>query len=194
MKRLVTALILVALLISAQGCSYLHKRANDAKDMVDLGFSFSKKPQLAVYLDWIPIHPLGYGEVEGRFVGLGGGEFAGWTPLYERSYGALLWGEEDLNFGTPKAELDAMSESDRQKATNFQRSGLIGLVQGPVPGPKYMTAYPHYLHLGWFGVMLDPRFIEMFDFIVGWTTLDVCHDDDRGKEVEAAPNRDDRKG
>lgn len=181
MKRLLAAMILGIVLTSAQSCSYMRNRGADAKDMIDIGFTFSKSPQFAAYYDFVPIIPIGYGKVEGRFTGLGGGEFAGWAPHYEKSYGAILWGQEELNFGTPKDKLAAMTDSDRQKAMDFQRTGVIGAVQGPFPGPHYLISCPHYVHLGWFGVVATPRYLQMLDFLVGWTTLDICGDDNRGK-------------
>ena len=110
MKRLISGLILAGIFMSAPGCTYLHNRGSDAMDMIDIGLTFSKDPQFAFYYDFVPIIPIGYGEVKGHFSGLGGGQFAGWMPHYEQSYGAILWGQEKVNFGTPPEELAALSE------------------------------------------------------------------------------------
>lgn len=182
MKQLISGLILAGLLICTQGCAYLRDRGNDAKDMIDVGFTFSKEAHFALFYDFIPVIPIGYGDVEGNFFGLGGGEFSKWAPHYEQSYGAILWGQEKVNFGTSQEELDAMSESERNEALNFQRSGLIGMVQGPFPGPDYLISCPHYIHLGWIGVVGSPRYLQMLDFVVGWTTLDICGDDKREED------------
>ncbi len=184
MRRLVAGLILAGLFFCTQGCAYLRNRGNDAKDMIDLGFTFSKEPKFAFFYDFVPVIPIGYGEVQGHFAGLGGGQFAGWAPHYEQSYGAILWGQEKVNFGTSQEDLDAMSESERNKALNFQRTGLAGMIQGPFPGPEYLISCPHYLHLGWVGVVATPRYLHMLDFVAGWTTLDICGDDNRWKEKE----------
>lgn len=178
-RRLVTCLILAGLFVCAQGCTYLHNRGNDAKDMIDLGFTFSNKPKFAAFYDFVPVIPIGYGDVQGHFVGLGGGQFSGWAPHYEQSYGAILWGQEKVNFGTSQEDLDAMGERERNKALSFQRTGLAGMVQGPFPGSAYLISCPHYLHLGWVGIVATPRYLHMLDFIAGWTTLDICGDDNR---------------
>ena len=179
----VLPVILVSLLALSllQGCSYLKNRWNDAGDMIDVGFTYSKKPQIALYYDFVPIIPIGYGRVEGNYIGLGGGAGRWNSPHFERSYGAILWGQEELTFEKSKTELDAMPEEARNKTLDFQRTGLIGIVQGPFPGPHYLISCPHYLHIGWIGVVATPRYLQMLDFILGWTTLDIGGDDKEGK-------------
>ena len=170
------------LFLSLQGCTYLTYRGQDAMEVIDLGVTVSKKPGFALYYDFVPIIPIGVGYVDGYFVGLGGGQ-AGAMPHYEKSYGAILWGQEEVGFGVYDT---AVPESVR-----FQRTGVIGLPEGPVPGPDYMISCPHYLHLGWVGLVVTPRYLQIIDFILGFTTLDICHDDGAAKgawsPVAAAP-------
>lgn len=170
--------------LGLQGCTYLTYRGQDAMEIMDLGLTVSQKPGFALYYDFIPIIPIGVGYVDGYFLGLGGGK-AGAMKHYEKSYGAILWGQEEVGFGVYDT---AVPESVR-----FQRTGAIGLSQGPVPGPDYMISCPHYLHLGWIGVVASPRYLQIIDFILGFSTLDICHDDgtERGSwsaaPVAAAP-------
>ncbi|MCD6385785.1 hypothetical protein J7M23_08410 [Candidatus Sumerlaeota bacterium] len=183
MKKVIFILIVsvvFAMLCCLQGCVYLKNRAGDAMDMIDIGFTFSKKPQFAFFYDFVPVVPIGYGNVEGYYVGLGGRKFGFFSPHYERSYGLILYGAEEVGFGNSVAEseLKAMSEEERHKLLNFQRSGLAGMVVGPFPGPKYLISCPHYIHLGWIGAVGTPRYLQMLDFILGWTTLDIYFDDD----------------
>jgi hypothetical protein len=182
MKRSLLAIVLLAALCVAQGCTYLKNRADDAMDIVDVGFTFSKTPQFAAYYDFVPIIPIGYGDVKGRFVGLGGGKLAGWAAHRERSYGLVLWGQEEVGFGKSASNLDKMTAKERNKALKFQRTGLIGMAQGPFPGPEYLISCPHYLHVGWIGAVATPRYLQIVDFVLGWTTLDICFDDDAGKD------------
>jgi len=35
----------------------------------------------------------------------------------------------------------------------------------------------HYIHLGRFGLVLNIRYTEMLDFLLGWTTFDLAGDD-----------------
>lgn len=174
-----------------QGCVYLKNRAGDAMDIIDIGFTFSKKPQFAFFYDFVPIVPIGYGNVEGYYVGLGGGEFGFFTPHRERSYGLILYGAEEVGFGDSVSEssLKAMSEEERRNILNFQRTGLIGIAVGPFPGPKYFISCPHYIHLGWIGVVGTPRYLQMLDFILGWTTLDFYFNDDVKKKSNEQINQ-----
>ena len=34
-----------------------------------------------------------------------------------------------------------------------------------------------YIHLGWFGLVINARYTEVLDFVVGFTTLDLAGDD-----------------
>jgi len=155
-------------LLSTTGCTYLRHRGQDALDMIDLGVSVSSKPGFALFYDFVPVFPIGGGKVDGHFVGLGGGRL-GFMPHYQESYGAIVWGQEAVAFG--------VHDLERPETLNFQRSGLSGLAQGPVPGPDYMISCPHYIHLGWIGIVASPRYLQMLDFVLGWTTLDIGYDD-----------------
>jgi len=81
-----------AALVLCAGCGpYLHKRLNDAKDMVDFGYTTSKKPYFALYQDYFNLMPHGYSRLEGTFHGVGAYQ-VGSVPLHDRSWGLLLWG------------------------------------------------------------------------------------------------------
>ena len=177
LSRKLTAIFTILAALSVTGCNYFHNRGADALDVIDLGFSFSAKPQFAFYYDFVPIIPIGYGDVDGYYSGLGGGKFSGWTPHRERSYGLLVWGQEEVSFNKNGEELAKLSEEERQKELLFQRTGLVGMGEGPFPGPEYLISCPHYIHLGWIGVVGTPRYLQMLDFLLGWTTLDICGDD-----------------
>jgi hypothetical protein len=171
-QNLALSLGCALLFLSLEGCTYLKYRGQDAMEIIDLGVTVSKKPGFAFYYDFIPVIPIGVGYVDGYFAGLGGGKF-GAMKHYEESYGAILWGQEEVGFGVYDLESPA--------SVRFQRTGLIGVFQGPVPGPDYMISCPHYLHLGWIGLVASPRYLQILDFIVGFSTLDFCHDD--GAEI-----------
>ena len=170
MRRLGSWLLLAAVIPLAPGCTYFSHRGEDFLDMIDLGVTWSSEPRFALYYDFVPVIPVGFGSVRGTFVGLGGGRF-GVMAHHEWSVGLILWGEEEVGFG----EFDATDP----ETVRFQRSGLIGMVQGPFPGPDYLISCPHYVHLGWIGVVAGPRYLQMLDFVLGWTALDICFDDGR---------------
>jgi len=169
-KRLAFLLVLGALVYGCSGCAYMQHRGEDALDMIDIGVTVSEKPGFAFYYDFIPVVPIGVGYVDGYFAGLGGGR-VGWMRHYERSFGLILWGQEEVGY--------RKFTSGDKDSLNFQRSGLVGLIQGPIPGPDYMISCPHYLHLGWIGLVGSPRYLQALDFLLGFTTLDICGDDGR---------------
>lgn len=178
MKPTLAGLALVALLCSTQACAYLHDRGRDSLEVADLGLTFSKKPSLSCFVIFPPIHLtlIGIGKVAGRFAGLGGGGFHGWAPYYQRSIGLALWGQETVSFGESEEDLEGLSEEQLREEATFYRSGLFGLIQGPLPEADYALSCPHYFHIGWIGLVVTPRYSEMLDFILGWTTLDIAFD------------------
>lgn len=168
-------------LVLLVGCTYLENRVEDALDMADFGLSFSAKPQFEVFVDapFATVYPIGYGDVDGYFLGVGQGKMAGFSKSYRLNYGVVLWGHEELSFKASKDELAAMSGEERKNAEEYYHTGLGGFAQDQsFPPPKYLVSCPHYVHLGWVGVVATPRWWEMLDFVVGWTTLDVSFDDD----------------
>ena len=170
MRKHAALAALAALALLGTGCTYFQHRGEDALDMLDLGVTWSSKPGFALYYSFVPIVTIGYGNVDGGFAGLGGGRF-GAVRHYEQSVGAILWGREEIGFD----EFDI----EDPETLNFQRLGLIGMAQGPFPGPDYTLSCPHYLHLGWVGLAGTPRYLQMLDFLLGWTALDICCDDGR---------------
>jgi hypothetical protein len=168
---------------ASQGCSYLNRRGYDALEIIDLGATFSAKPEFSAFVIFPPIHlsPIGGGGVDGTFVGLGGGRFHGASPYFQDSAGVLLWGEETVSFGLAAADLEGLSEEELRAQATFYRTGLLGLIQGPLPTNDYWVTCPHYLHVGWFGLVLTPRYSEFADFVLGWALIDLSFDDDENE-------------
>lgn len=171
------ALAALLALISLQGCTfgkqsagkYFLYRAQDAAEIFEFGVTYSKTPQIAIYADGVSVAPGGYGNVDGYFIGIGGGQ-VGMTRFYEKSLGLFLWGNETVGWG----EYDVYDPN----TLNNQGVGIGGLVAGPRPtSPNYMPACAHYFHLGWVGVVANIRYLEVFDFMSGWFFLDLSGDD-----------------
>lgn len=176
-RKLSVVVLLLPLILTIQGCSYVQNRWSDVGDVIDVGFTFSKKPQFALFYDFIPVVPIGFGWVDGYFTGLGGGKVRDFSPHWERSFGLVLWGQEDLSFEYSLEELQEMPQEEREDVMNFQRTGLFGMVQGPFPDQDYLISCPHYIHIGWIGVVASPRYLQMLDLVVGFTTIDIGADD-----------------
>lgn len=184
-KRLLVGCLLVMVLGMTQGCAnYFQNRISDAGEIIDLGVTVSKKPQFSAFVIFPPIHLtlIGVGEVDGWFAGLGGGKPRGFSPYFQRSIGLLLIGEELVSFDKGWDEISALDENGLREQATFYRSGVFGLMEGPLPPEDYWVSCPHYLHLGWFGFVLSPRYNEALDFVLGFTTLDISGDDVAGKE------------
>ena len=180
-----TVFAAIMLMLSSSGCTYLKYRGQDALDIMDVGVTFSPKAQFSCYASapGAQFLTLGFGKVDGHFFGLGEGQATAWGPHYESSVGLLVWGEEMVSFHKTEAELAALPAQESDRTANFMRVGPAGFVDGPMPSLKYFGTCPHYLHLGWIGLVASPRWLQIADFLVGFTTLDLCQDDGDKRQV-----------
>ena len=177
-RSLLTGVCLGSMWVTS-GCTYLKYRGQDAMDMMDVGITFSSKPQFALYASgpFVQIGALGFGKVDGHFFGFGEGKASLWGPHYESSCGVLVWGEELLSYHLTESQLAALPPRESDLTANFMRVGPIGFIQGPLPSLKYFGSCPHYIHLGWIGLVGSPRYLQMADFLLGWFMIDLCQDD-----------------
>ena len=181
LNRLSVVMSLVVLLLAVQGCTYLRYRAEDLADVIDLGVTFSKKPGLAVYgtCPFSLVSGLG-GYVDGYFVGWGGGQI-GVTRHYLKAVGIVVIGAEEIGWG----------DFDKEDPATLNRAyqGVLGVPLFPFiwARPAYMPACTHEVHLGWIGLVGNVRYVEVLDFALGWTTLDIACDD--GKRLSRWPWR-----
>jgi len=131
LRRGCFGLLLVLLVAASQGCTYLKYRGDDARDMMDLGVTWSEKPCYSVYACLVGFSSLGAGHVEGQFAGLGGGEF-GVTRYYSKTLGMLAWTYEELGFG----------DFDPKKVETLDHwyAGPMGWVQWFPRRPSYAPA------------------------------------------------------
>jgi hypothetical protein len=97
-------------------------------DLVDVGLSFSSKPQLCLYGNGVSLGGAGFGMVEGHFAGIGGGN-VGWVPFYTADMGAFVWCYEELAFGD--------YDKDDLATVNAQGTGVAGLLTGPPGNPAW---------------------------------------------------------
>ena len=172
------AVALLALLASAQGCMFLGNRGRDAAQMFDVGFTFTKTPQFGIYANCPMVTPIGYSNIDGYYIGIGGGKLGVMTHT-QKDTGLLLWGREQNSWG----EADKDNPSSREDT----KVGVLGMAQGMSEGEErvYKPACIHYLHVGWLGVTANFRYYEMFDFAVGWAGLDPARDDLKPKRASA---------
>jgi hypothetical protein len=166
--RIVLVVALVAACTGAFACSYPKHRLEDAADMFDLGLTFSKKPQFSAYMNCPVIAPIGYGKVDGEFIGVGGGK-VGVMEHHQESSGLLFWGREEVSWDT--------FDPDDADTISVQGVGILGLADNAGKKEPYDVACKHYLHLGWIGITANVHWLEIPDFFLGFFLLDPMHDD-----------------
>ena len=175
--RFPSVLVLAAVIAATQGCTYLRNRAHDAAQMFDLGFTFTKTPQFGLYANCPIVTPVGYSNIDGYFVGVGGGK-VGVMEHKQKNAGVLLWGREENSWGSANGK-EPVSEEKR-------RVGIVGIAEGVKKGEaNYKPQCVHYLHLGWIGVTANINYSEIGDFFAGWAGLDPSHDDRRAAPATA---------
>ena len=178
------------LALSVTGCTYMGKRGHDAADMLEIGLTFSSKPQFALLpVDYFNLIGLGYSGVEGTYVGIGN-RTVGVMPIKdEQSYGLLFWGKDTLKIGefNPNdphevrvAEMRKLVEAGQPlpSARPDYNKGLVRLpLENNAPPPITFMQCRRNFHFGWFGLHASLRPLDIIDFLVGWTTLDILGDD-----------------
>ena len=172
--RRVSFVLLVALV--AQGCTYLSNRGRDAAQMFDLGLTFSKKPQIGLYVNCPVIAPIGFGKVDGYYAGVGGGK-VGIMEHQQRNVGAIFWGYEKNSWQD--------AGKDGKKTQEDQPVGLLAIARGERGEQPYRVSCKHYFHLGWVGLTANINWVEIGDFFLGWFLVDLCGDDVKGGAAPA---------
>ena len=168
MWRTAVAVALSVVWTAALGCSYPKHRFQDSAEMFDFGVTFSKKPQFSAYVNCPVVAPLGYGKVDGQFVGVGGGK-VGMMEHHQESSGLLVWGREEVSWDT--------FDPENADTLSVQGVGLLGLADREEGDDPYEVACIHYLHLGWVGVTANIHWLEIPDFLLGIFFLDPMRDD-----------------
>lgn len=181
MRPLFLSLILIASVLST-GCSYMHNRGADAIQMFDIGITVSPlcKPGLAAYVGVPGSIALGGAYVpDAKIFGIGNNQ-AGWLDYEHKSYGALLWGSSKQGAGEfdPKDVYQAREDQrNLTKRPRFNTGPVRDIVEGnPVPPPAFIVC-DKFVHVGYVGILFNCRFLQIVDFLAGWTTLDIMDDD-----------------
>jgi hypothetical protein len=136
---------------------------------VDVGITVSKQPTIGLYWNSLDIFPFGYSNINGYFVGYGGGH-----PVAMRHYNKCV------GFGYAYQEIGwGDFDKDDPETLNRNYAGVLGYLLPPYKhDPAYSPACVHFFpHIGFFGLVWNARYMEMVDFLLGWTTFDLAGDD-----------------
>jgi len=187
-RLMVIILIFSGPVLSTQGCTYLKHRADDFKEILDIGITVSKKPYFALFADELSILPVGYAHVDGHFIGWGGGQL-GKTPHAVHAWGALVSGSEELGWHRKyegeggEKEAEANEAWSKRKEFIEQTAGITMYIDGTLRflrndmfegqnQPDHSLSCLHYIHLGWFGIVVNVRTLDILDFLLGWFGID----------------------
>jgi hypothetical protein len=130
-------LTLAALLAASQGCTtwqggipgYFRNRLKDTLEIADLGVTVTKTPQFSFYAALLSVGPGGYGDVDGTFIGMGGGDI-GAMPIYYHHFGFLVYGREKTAWGNSIWNYPEY-DPNNPETFNSQGVGILGFVTPP---------------------------------------------------------------
>jgi hypothetical protein len=179
-KHYLRGLVVVALcatLWTSMGCqqvlTYAKYRAQDALEMVDVGFSITTTPQIGLYWNSLDALTFGYCKLDGYFLGWGGNQI-GFTRLHAHCWG-LGYAYEEIGWG----DYDLTDP----KTLYITNGGIPGYFLFWVPGipqkiPAYSPACVHFFpHIAYVGLVWNARWWEILDFLVGFSGIDLSGDD-----------------
>ena len=170
MTRLAAVFLAVGILASSlSGCAYMKHRGDDALAVFDIGFTFSAKPHFAVYAGFQSLLGVGYAEFDGKLFGIGN-QSVGWMDARYHAAGMVLEAYEQFAY-------DGDYNKDAPNSPPVRGAGL-GLLYHELPD-RFIDALecPKFVHVGWIGFDLNCKIGQLANFIVGWTTIDLAHNE-----------------
>ena len=169
----VAVIAAVAVLLACTGCTYVQNRGQDFTDVFDVGLTVSKEPQFSLYAGFLSILSLGYSNLDGTLLGMGGREY-GVVTLRQNTWGLLLAGSEQFGY-------ENFDPEDPESPAPWGAAVAGSWTDRPA---GQIINCPKLLHLGWIGLSINCKLGELADFLVGWTTFDIMGDDDKGATEE----------
>lgn len=177
--RIGMAFILAAALSASGCCSYLGNRANDFADMFTMGVTVSSKPKASLYVSLFSFIAVGWSNFDGTLVGWCNRD-GGVLPARQKAGGLVVWGYERMGYR------DEFKPEDPNTPAEWN-VGLFGLC-GETPPPRpYSIICNKWLHIGFIGLTMNCRWMEIVDFFVGFSTADIRGDDTFPRKAAMAP-------
>lgn len=182
--RLLVPFLLVVVAVLSSGCAnYWHNRGKDASQIFDIGITVTPhlKPDFQAYIGFLGSIPIGVAYMDHATLLGAGNNQAGCLDYENKSYGLVLWGSAKQGCGEFDSKDPYQARSDQASLTErprFNTGPVRILAQGDGPPPLGFVECDKGLHIGYVGILLNCRLLEIFDFLAGWTTLDFMGDDD----------------
>ena len=172
-------------LMLTQGCAYMKDRGNDLSDTFELGITVTPRlmPTFAARMNGFDVVSLGYSKSDLMLLGWTDRQF-GVLRLQDDFWGVLAWGEERIAI-SKDGEQPQWSEDGWPPATSLPFEGrepysvgFVGAFAGENrPPSRSYGECPKLLHLGWIGLYANCSMVDIADFFIGWSTLDIGADD-----------------
>ena len=167
--------------VVGSGCAYLQNRANDLMDPVQVGITVTDKlaPDAGLFIDFFSLVPTGFSSVDGKVLGIGNRQI-GWLEYRDHSWGVVVWGSEKWGTGkfNPKDPHQARPNQANETDWPVFYDGVVRLMRGENPPPLLQFFMcDRILHVGWLGIHARLSPLDVVDFLLGWTTLDLMGDD-----------------
>ncbi|MCX8035610.1 MAG: hypothetical protein N3D11_00875 [Candidatus Sumerlaeia bacterium] len=182
-KFFFAAAALVLLITTGCQTTYMQNRKKDLLQTFDIGICYNTKwrPNFEFYFDTLStVACFGFGYVDdAKMIGMANGKI-GVFDKNAHELGLMAYGWEHRGIGEfdPNNRFHA---GDRYKdATDwpYLTHGWIGATWGTNPIPKAQYGQcSRGMHLGWVGIEISNRITEVVDFLLGWFTVDIMHDD-----------------
>jgi hypothetical protein len=136
-QRALALLVFAAALVALSGCTtwqgglpaYGRNRLKDALEMFDLGITRTDTAQYAFYLAPASLIPIGYGNIDGTFTGMGGGDF-GTMRVHYRHYGYGVYGREITGWGNARWDFPEFDPA-KPETLNCATVGIVGICLPP---------------------------------------------------------------
>ncbi|MDH3346283.1 MAG: hypothetical protein OEL75_03785 [Kiritimatiellaceae bacterium] len=159
----------------------MKNRGNDLADIFDIGITVNGgAPQFR--LEFQPfLFPIGYSNLDGKLIGFGNRKW-GVNEFESKGWGALLTGEGKYGTGpfNPCDPRQYEPIDDPENAPEERPSYAMGLIPVMQDGNDLWAKNIECnkgIHLGWIGIHLPCRPLDLVDFVLGFTTLDIMKDD-----------------
>lgn len=204
-SRIALLIALAGIMFVSAGCAasvgeYFVHRYQDFGEVIDLGITVTKTPQIGLYWNSLDLITVGYSDIDGQFIGWGGGQI-GMTRVHAKCW-ALLYGHEEIGWG-PLLDDPAR----REEAIMRRRSNVVGIASSLVGinvnnahtyyrhPPDYTPACVHFIpHIAYVGLVWNARYPQIVDFALGWFGLDIAGDDGYPTGKWSFPRRARRSG